>query len=289
MRPRDDPRDRHRDVVADLFGDQLVVAGKNLDRDARPGERFNGLRRGVLGRIEKRDVAEQGQLGFIGNGEDLLGAIELAIGDGQHPVAVGTEAAILVHQVVADELDQRIDVLVDLVVLADRRHLLHRAFADEHMAVLVVDDHGHAPALEVEGDLVDLPAIALHIEIAVGKDGAVEEVAQARLVKAVHVGVTQHVLAAAVGHVHIPLQHDVILRERAGLVRAKHVHRAEILDGVQVFHDDLLPGHEQRALREADGDDHRQHLGREADGDREGKEQGLAPVVLCQPDDEERD
>ena len=76
------------------------------------------------------------------------------------------------------------------------------------------------------------------------------------------------------------LENDTVLRERAGLVRAQHVHGAEVLDGVEALDDDLLPRHRQRTLREIDRNDHRQHLGRQADrhGDRE--QQRLEPVAL---------
>ena len=72
----------------------------------------------------------------------------------------------------------------------------------------------------------------------------------------------------------------MVHRERAGLVGAEHVHRAEVLDGVEPLDDDLLLRHRQRALGEADRDDHRQHFRRQADG--HGQREEEAPrFQLC--------
>ena len=118
------------------------------------------------------------------------------------------------------------------------------------------------------------------------QDRAVEQITQAGLIKAVHVGVTQHVFARAVRHVHVALQDHVVLRQGARLVRAEHVHRPEVLNGMEVLHDDLLSRHHQRALREAHRHDHWQHLRRETYRHGQGKEQRLHPVPLGQPNDE---
>ena len=155
------------------------------------------------------------------------------------------------------------------------------------MIALVVDHHRHALALEVERDLVHLAGAALHVEIGVGEDGAVEQIAQAGLVVRIHVSVAKDVVRLAIGHVDVALEDDPILRQGARLVGAEHVHRAEVLDGVEALDDDLLLAHRHRALGEIDGDDHRQHLGREPDRHREAEEQGLGPVVLGEADDEE--
>jgi len=133
---------------------------------------------------------------------------------------------------------------------------------------LVLDDHRHALADEVEGYLVDLLAGALDIEVLVGQDREVEEVAQPRLIVAVHPRVAQHVLAGPVRHIDVALESHLVLGDRARLVGAQDVHRAEVLYRLELLDDDLLARHEDRPLGEADGDDHRQHLGGEAHGDR---------------------
>ena len=115
----------------------------------------------------------------------------------------------------------------------------------------------------------------------------VQQVAQAGLVVAVQVGEPQHPLALVAVDIHVLLQEDLVLGQRAGLVGAQHVHGAEVLDGVQALDDDLLARHRERALGQVAADDHRQHLGGEAHRHRQGEQERLAPVVLGEAVDEE--
>ena len=50
----------------------------------------------------------------------------------------------------------------------------------------------------------------------------------------------QHAFAGFTGDIGVVLQHDFILRQRAGFVGAENVHRAKVLNGVEVFDDYLL-------------------------------------------------
>ena len=117
----------------------------------------------------------------------------------------------------------------------------------------------------------------------------VEQVLQAGLVEAVEVGVLEHVLGFVAEDVDVALQDDLVLGQRAGLVGAQHVHRAEVLDRVQALDDDLLARHGERALGQVDRDDHRQHLGRQAHGDRHREQERLEPVALGEAVDEEHE
>ena len=109
---------------------------------------------------------------------------------------------------------------------------------------------------------------------------AVEDVFQAGLEMADEIGVAQHFVAFVFEDVAMEFQDDVVNRQRAGLVGAEHVHRAEVLDGIEPLDDDFFLGHRQRALGQADGNDHRQHFRREADGHGEREEKRFFPVVL---------
>lgn len=69
----------------------------------------------------------------------------------------------------------------------DLEDLLHRTLTDQFMVVITLGNHhGHAPALEVEGDLVDLAIVVgriqLLMDIQVLQHRHVEQVFQARLV-----------------------------------------------------------------------------------------------------------
>ncbi len=140
------------------------------------------------------------------------------------------------------------DFVIDLIMRADLVDILDRAFADEHVVALVIDDHRHALALEIEGDLIHLAAAALHVELGMREHRAVQQVAQPGLVVTVHVGVAQHVLAIPVGDIHGFFQNDAVLGQRAGLVRAKNVDGAEVLDRVEALDDHLLLRHRDGPL-----------------------------------------
>ena len=85
----------------------------------------------------------------------------------------------------------------------------------------------------------------------------------------------------------MPLENDVVLGERAGLVGAKHVHGAKILDGVKPLHDHAVAREVHGTLRKAGRHDHGQHLGRETNGNREREEQRREPVALRESVDDE--
>ena len=54
------------DLLADLAGHQVVVAGDDLDRHAVALQRLDGGGGGLLGRIEERDVAVEDQVALVG-------------------------------------------------------------------------------------------------------------------------------------------------------------------------------------------------------------------------------
>ena len=93
-------------VLADLARDDVIVAGQNLDRNAGLAESGDGAGGAVLRRIEKGDIAEQGQSGFVGDGEDVLLARNLLIGDGDDAKAVGVEPRGLLLAPLRDEKDR---------------------------------------------------------------------------------------------------------------------------------------------------------------------------------------
>ena len=149
---------------------------------------------------------------------------------------------------------------------------------------LALDEHGHAAALEVEGDLVHLLHRMVHVEgfpqIRMIQDRLVHLVAQARLVVAVVEGQLQHPLVLAAFQVHVFFQEDPVLGQGAGLVGAEDVHGAEVLDGPQPLHDDLVAGHGHGPLGKVRGHDHREHLRREPHGHGHREEERLHPVML---------
>ena len=116
---------------------------------------------------------------------------------------------------------------------------------------------------------------------------AVQDVPQASLEVTVHVRQREDALVFLQRDVAVLLQDDVIHRQRAGLVGAEHVHRAQVLNGVDPLDDDLLAAHRQCAFGQAHRHDHRQHLRSQAHGHRDGEEEGFDPVALGQTIDDE--
>ena len=167
--------------------------------------------------------------------------------------------------------------------------VLDRPLADQHVVPLVIDDHAHALSLEVEGDLVNLAAAPVHVQVGVGENRTVQKVLQTGLVVAVHVGVPEDVLALPARHIDVLLQNNTVLGERAGLVGAEDVDRTEVLDRVELLHDHLLARHGQSPLGEVHRHHHRKHLGGQAEGNSETEHEGSRPVMLRDADDQEDD
>ena len=81
-------------------------------------------------------------------------------------------------------------------------------------------------------------------------------------------------------NIEVALQNNMVLRQRAGFIRAQHIHRPEILNGIKAFDDHFAARHRHSTLGEIDGNDHRQHFRRKPDGNRYRKHQGFQPIML---------
>ena len=292
-----DGADDEADVLAHLSRDELVVSGDHLDRDAVCLQLGDGHGAGLLGRVQERDVALKDQLGFVGRAvrrrharggsarRGLLG------GDREHPKAIGAEPLVLARQVRDVFVVHRQPRAVEVEARAPRKDRLGRALRDDPVLPLGRANHDrHDAALEVERDLVDLRDLRdprMRVRLLVRQHRAIEDVLEAGLEVAVGVREREHGLALAQGHVAVLLEDHLVLGQRAGLVGAQHVHRAEVLDRVETLDDHLLLAHRDRALRQAHRDDHRQHLGRQAHGDGHREEERLSPVALGEAVDDE--
>ena len=192
---------------------------------------------------------------------------EFAIGDGDDAQPVFIQLARQIDGALGGIGRERRDHVLVAHVRADGENFFDGAFANEHVRrLLLLEDDGHALAREVPRDLVDFAEIPLDAQlfpqILVLEHRAIEQAAEPRLVRAVQVGEREHRLIVFAHHVEVALEDDAVLRQRARLVGAEHVHRAEILNGIEAFDDRLVARHDHRALGQVRGDDHRQHLGR---------------------------
>ena len=144
-------------------------------------------------------------------------------------------------------------------------------------------DDRHHLARKIKRDFVHLHVIddaQFLLRLRMAQHRAIQHVFQSGLEMADEVGIQQHGVALVFEHVAMEFQDDVIAGERAGLVRAKDIHGAEVLDGIEAFDDDFFLGHGQRALGQADGDDHRQHFRRQTHRHRQGKQKRPGPIML---------
>ena len=196
------------------------------------------------------------------------------------------------EDLLAQRAGERLHIPLVFRVAANGEHFLHRALGDDlRLACLVRHNHAHAPPGEIERDFVHLPVILPQREhvrlVGVIHDGFIHQVAQAGLMVAVQEGVAQDTLIHIAVHVERIFQHDAILRQGPGLVRAQDVHGPEILDRIEMLYDDLFPGHGDRALGEVGGHDHGQHFRGQAHGHGQREQRCLHPVAFRKAVEEE--
>ena len=84
----------------------------------------------------------------------------------------------------------------------------------------------------ISSTFAELRDAGVRVALLVREHRAVEDVLEAGLEVAVDVGEGEHAVVFAQRDVAVLLQDDLVHRERAGLVGAQHVHRAEVLDRV---------------------------------------------------------
>jgi len=266
----------------------LVVAGDHLHRHAAGGQRPQRRAGAGLGRIEEGGEAGQHQLALVvHHGVDQGAGLALP-GNGQHAKALAPQAVeqrlhlrarrvVKGFQLAAGAGGARAALI--FILSAQAQHVFGRALEHQQALAGALDQHRHAPALEVERHLVDLGPGA-DIGVLVRQDGLVHRALQAAFEETVEVGQLQHVRAVATLGVDVALQPDARLGQGARLVGAQHVHGAHVLDGRQALDDHLGARHAQRPARQRDRHHHRQQLGRQAHGQRHGEHEGLQQRAL---------
>ena len=271
---------------------RVVVPGQHLDRDAVLLQRGNGSRRGILRGIEEGEIPDEHHVRLVRHGKRSGDHRIRLVGhgdDAQPGLVVPPHRG---EDLLAQRAGERLHIPLVFRVAANGEHFLHRALGDDlRLAGLVRHNHAHAPPGEIERDFVHLPVILPQREhvrlVSVIHDGFVHQVAQAGLMVAVQEGVAQDTLIHIAVHVERIFQHDAILRQGPGLVRAQDVHGPEILDRIEMLYDDLFPGHGDRALGEVGGHDHGQHFRGQAHSHGQREQRCLHPVAFRKAVEEE--
>ena len=253
---------RETHIGAHFPGHELIVAGHDLYRDAVLLQRANSCCGTVLRRIEERQISIEDQVLFViarvgrGLGLHVLRCYR------QHAKPVPTELLVLLAELIDADVLHRQQHSIEFEVLTSREDRLGGALTDDSILSLGrADDNRHNPPLKIERDLVDLAVIG-HVWVMVCssrvlEDSPVQHALQTRLEVAVKVRQRQYALVRLQDHVAVCAQDHSIHRERARFVRAEHIHRPQVLDGIDSLDDDLLLGHRHGAFRETHGDDHR--------------------------------
>ena len=227
-------------MLADSARDLLVVAGKNLGRNAVLPQCLDGIGRGLLGWIEEGEVAHEDHIAFVCCAKGAhRGGVGL-LGDGQHAEAVVVELGDGGQNAIAQFVIECANHSAYLGKRANGEHLFHSSLGDHlNLAASVAHYGGKAAAREIEGHFVNLhiclgevgeTGVAQLLFLCALDDRQVHEVLIARLKIAVEVGMPQHARIFLAVDVPVVLQHHLVLCERAGFVGAQHVHGAKVLN-----------------------------------------------------------
>ena len=264
---------RQPGLAGDVGGDQAVVPGDELRGDAEVEEPLERLGDPGPERVVEDQQAQEGHPRLVALVNPGLGA-HVPIGDPQGAQALAAELGeepldlraqrVQIHHVARPRLGGR----------ADFQHARQRPLGHQQVLPAPGDQHAESLADEIVGLLVEL-AVAGRLRARLGDDGRVDRVGVARLEGGVEIGVEARPLARLAAGIDDRVQPHLALGQRAGLVRAEHVHAAEVLDGRQPADDDPLPGHAPRPVGQVDADDRREQLRGQPDGDRHGEEERL--------------
>src|ERR1700688_2432724 len=102
------------------------------------------------------------------------------------------------------------------------------------MRVRMCDENAQSLAKKVVGDFVR-PLITRQIKLAMAADGVIDRVLKPGLVKSIEISVEKDFIACSAFRIERGLQVDDPLSQSAGLIRADHIHAAEVFDRSELF------------------------------------------------------
>ena len=245
------PGDRNAEFGADMLRHALVVAAEDLDADTLGPKRGDGRPCARFWRIGEDDEAGKNQISLVGHRCPRTVGLELAPGDAECAKSVRAEPLEDFRRADPRRLVERQKLgLAGLFVPGgELDDVFGRALGDQQAAALVLDEDRNAASLKIERHLVDLGP-ARTARRAGFDDRGIERVPQSGLEMAVEPGQVEHVLAVGARERNLSREADLGFGERPGLVRAQHIHAAEVMDRAEPFHDHLRLRHADGTARE---------------------------------------
>ena len=233
------------DFEADLFCQNIAIAGKDLDLYAQLVQIAYGFACGCFGRVEKDDKPKEGHVVLLvfciwrglqcdGTGSDRKDAktvgAELLVAFGGSVNKFGRKPARLTVLFAGSGYGQ---------------YVFRCAFGYQKAIAQMVDHNTATLAFIVKWNLVYL-CVRGNIKRFMFCDGIVERTFDARMERAGNVRMEKDGLIYFAEDIQIIYHDDLVFGKRAGLVGAKYGHAAEVLNCRQMFYDDVLFCHSQR-------------------------------------------
>ena len=201
---------RDADFLADIGGDDLIVAGQDLDVHAQTVQPLQGLRSSLFWRVEEGQKTEQDQVRLILDRVDgfIRGIRHLLIGQGDHPKALTVQVVRYLPAFGIVFGLNRDHLLLQFHPGAQAQHFLHRALTDQRVHPgFIFHHHRHPSPYKVEGNLVNLTVLFFRLQVffqfLMVEDRFIEQILQPSMVIAVQVAVLQDLLAGIAMHVQV--------------------------------------------------------------------------------------
>ena len=165
------------------------------------------------------------------------------------------------------------------------QHFFHGPLG-HHLSLpaLILHHHAHSAPFKIEGNLIHLP-VALHQLgsshfFLLLNDSKINQVLQSGLEIAVEKSMAKYPVILFSVNIQMAFQDYPVLGQRSCFIRAENINGTQVLDGIQVLYNHLLPAHGQCPFCQGCGYDHGQHFRSQAHRNRDGKQCRLDPVVL---------
>ncbi len=246
-----------------------------------------------LGGSRKASEAGEDQLLLIADHRMWVIRPHLAPGDAEHAKSFATPSdskSASACAWAAGSSGRGVAFAGSFIVAGQPQDILGGALDHQDAPAVLLDQHRDAPALEIEGDLVELdPAGPVDIAVLAGSPR--------------RAGFANPGLEMAVEPGRAPARARLSAPEIA-ICRTRRIFASVSVPVLSVHSTSMLPrswiaarrftitcslGHAERAARERDRDDHRQQLGRQPDGQRQGEEEALEQRTVEQKVDQQHE